>query len=259
VVDCWNHRYQAFATDSSSYDAPAEMSATAKVIVDNAPPAITITAPANGASYVQGQNVAASWTASDGLSGLRSSSGTVAGGSYLDTAKAGQYSFTVQAMDNAGNMAVVTRSYIVTASAPTPTPTPTPTPAPTPAPGTGPAVQFVCSNGTNPTYYVELARTSAEINRGLMYRTSLAENAGVLFIFSGDYNHYFHMTNTYISLDLVYISSKNVVGGVVANAKLLSTSLITPPGPCHYVLETNAGRAAQKGIRKGDTVKITGV
>ncbi len=153
-------------------------------------------------------------------------------------------------------MARLTRSYTVTASTPTPTPKP---PSPTPIPSNGPTVQFIGSSGTGPTYKVELARTSAEINKGLMYRTSLADDAGMLFIFSGDYNHYFYMANTYIPLDMVYISSKNVVVGVVANAKPLSTALITPPGPCHYVLEINGGQAAQKGIRKGDTVKITGV
>jgi uncharacterized protein len=128
-----------------------------------------------------------------------------------------------------------------------------------PPPVTGPTVQFITSSGTGPTYNVELARTSAEINRGLMYRTSLAESAGMLFIFSGDYKHYFYMANTYIPLDMVYISSKNVVVGVVANAKPLSTALITPPGPCHYVLEINGGQCAQKGIHAGDTVKITGI
>lgn len=127
------------------------------------------------------------------------------------------------------------------------------------SPYTGPAVQFICSNGARPAYKVELARTPAEINRGLMYRTGLAEDAGMLFVFGGDHRHYFHMANTYIPLDMVYISSENVVVGVYENATPLNTSPITPPGPCRYVLEINGGQCARQGIKAGDRVKIIGV
>lgn len=247
VVDCWNHRFQIFSPGGASGQyKPAIFSALANVIVDNSPPVITLTTPASSATYSMNQKVQASWTATDSLSGIRTSSGTVASSSYIDTSKAGSYSFTVLATDNADNTASLSRSYTVTGTA-------------SPPPATGPTVQFTCSSGTSPTYNVELARTSAQINRGLMYRTSLAENAGMLFIFGGNSPHYFYMKNTYIPLDMVYISINKVVVGIVENAKPLDAHLITPPGPSCYVLEINGGQCAQKGIRKGDTVKITGV
>jgi hypothetical protein len=74
-------------------------------VVDQAPPAITLTAPEDGATYSLGQSVVAAYSCADqeGGSGLATCHGTVASGSPVDTSSFGQHTFEVSASDNAGN------------------------------------------------------------------------------------------------------------------------------------------------------------
>jgi hypothetical protein len=84
--------------------------------VDTTAPAVTITTPADGATFVKGQSVAASYSCQDdelGSSGIASCTGTVANGDPIDTAAVGSHSFTVTGTDNAGNSATATSSYNV--------------------------------------------------------------------------------------------------------------------------------------------------
>lgn len=83
--------------------------------VDSTAPAVTITTPADGATFVKGQSVAASYSCQDeaGGSGIASCSGTVANGDPIDTAAVGSHSFTVTGTDDTGNSATATNSYAV--------------------------------------------------------------------------------------------------------------------------------------------------
>jgi hypothetical protein len=78
-------------------------------------PTITLTTPANGATYLLNQSVSADYACQDeaGGSGLASCAGTVASGSAIDTSSAGAKSFTVNAADHAGNPASASASYNV--------------------------------------------------------------------------------------------------------------------------------------------------
>ena len=84
---------------------------------DTAAPTVTITTPADGATFTKGQSVAASYSCEDeaGGSGLASCTATpnVANGAPIDTAAVGSHSFTVTGTDNAGNSATATSSYAV--------------------------------------------------------------------------------------------------------------------------------------------------
>lgn len=102
---------------------------------------------------------------------------------------------------------------------------------------------------------VELAQTDAERVRGLMYRTELAADAGMLFVFPFDAEHSFWMKNTYIPLDMIFIGSDLRVVGVVADAEPLTTTSRTCGLPSRYVLEINAGLAARHGITPGTAVR----
>src|SRR5215208_2915510 len=92
--------------DSSPDWAPA---------VDETLPTVTLSTPAESATYTLKQDIAAKYSCQDeeGGSGIKSCNGTVPNGSPLDTASSGQKSFTVTATDNAGNMALVTHTYTV--------------------------------------------------------------------------------------------------------------------------------------------------
>jgi len=79
--------------------------------IDREAPAITITAPTG--AYSIGQAVAASYTCSDGGSGIAACTGTVAAGAPVDTSSAGVHSFTVDATDLVGNHSQQVASYTV--------------------------------------------------------------------------------------------------------------------------------------------------
>lgn len=81
--------------------------------IDRTPPTVVLSAPADGATFVLNEVVLAGWEASDALSGVDSESGTVASGQAIDTASAGEKSFTVTATDAAGNTTVVEHLYTV--------------------------------------------------------------------------------------------------------------------------------------------------
>ncbi len=88
---------------------------------DETPPVISLTTPADNATYLLGQVVLADYACTDeaGGSGLASCEGTVAHGSAINTATAGAKSFTVDAADHAGNTATVTHPYSVSQAAQT--------------------------------------------------------------------------------------------------------------------------------------------
>jgi uncharacterized membrane protein (UPF0127 family)/sugar lactone lactonase YvrE len=263
-------------------------SATKKVILDRTAPGISLTAPSNGINYGRYQKVAAVWSAGDSLSGLGAAAGTVPGGSYIDTSFPGTHEFTVQASDKAGNVGKLTYRYNVLDSAPSPQSgqgaatlpvtspgpdgntisTPGPTPAPTPVPASGPTVvpgpigavvQLIAGSGSSTQIRAEVAHSSEELNQGLMYRTSMAGDRGMLFVFSGDGMHSFHMQNTYIPLDMIFISSDLKIVNIYANAQPHSTNWISSGSPCHYVLEVNAGVAGASGIHVGDRANVVWV
>src|SRR2546430_16776549 len=78
---------------------------------------------------------------------------------------------------------------------------------------------------------LEVAATPAERERGLMYRTSLAEGRGMLFVFEEDGYQSFWMKNTLIPLDPLFIARDGPVDGIQANAKPLSTANIAVRNP----------------------------
>jgi hypothetical protein len=99
VADTENNRIQKFA------NAPPP---------DSIPPTITIAAPTDTASYSLGATVPADYACNDAGSGLATCAGPVADGAAIDTASVGPHTFTVNAMDVAGNAASVTHHYTVT-------------------------------------------------------------------------------------------------------------------------------------------------
>ena len=106
---------------------------------------------------------------------------------------------------------------------------------------------------------LEVVATPAQQERGLMYRSSLAEGRGMLFVFDEDRNHSFWMKNTLIPLDMLFIARDGTVVGIHANATPLSTADIAVGKPSRYVLEVPGGWAARHGIAAGAQVEFRGV
>lgn len=118
---------------------------------------------------------------------------------------------------------------------------------------TGP-LTIVTENGPH-VFKVEMAVTTAERARGLMYRQSMAGDAGMLFDFGVDETASMWMQNTYIPLDMIFIKADGTVHRVAADTTPFSTEVISSKGPVRAVLELNAGIAAKIGLKRGDTIK----
>lgn len=103
-------------------------------------------------------------------------------------------------------------------------------------------------------FRVEVAATSQQQQRGLMFRTAMGADEGMIFPLAQVRTASFWMRNTVISLDIIFIGPDNRVLNVAANAVPYSEESIPSAGPTKAVLELNAGRAAQLGIAAGDLV-----
>jgi uncharacterized protein len=114
-------------------------------------------------------------------------------------------------------------------------------------------IEIVSSTGVH-AFNVELAANDAERERGLMFRKSLPEGQGMLFDFKRDQPVSFWMHNTYISLDMIFISGDGRIVHIAENAKPLSDDLIPSTAPVRAVLEVIAGTVQKLGIAPGDRV-----
>ena len=102
----------------------------------------------------------------------------------------------------------------------------------------------------------ELVSTPRDTARGLMYRTSLAEDRGMLFDLRTREDHQFWMHNTCIPLDLLYLDDDGLVVGIVENAPTLNDEPRGVGCPSRYVLEVNAGWARRHGVKAGQFIPL---
>lgn len=123
----------------------------------------------------------------------------------------------------------------------------------------GPSVELFPVGRAPVLVTVELARTPAERQRGLMYRKALDAEAGMLFLFDGPQQLTFWMRNTYVALDMIFIEPTMRVLGVVENAEPLTETSRFVPGHSQYVLEVNAGFSRKHGVGPGTSVRFQGV
>jgi uncharacterized membrane protein (UPF0127 family) len=103
-------------------------------------------------------------------------------------------------------------------------------------------------------FVVEVAETSAQQARGLMFRTEMPSDKGMIFPFPEDRVASFWMKNTVIPLDIIFIRRDGTIESVAANTTPYSLDSVRSNEPVATVLEIAAGRAAELGIGPGDTV-----
>ena len=116
-----------------------------------------------------------------------------------------------------------------------------------------PQTQLTIQTAKGPVRFtVEMATTWDQQERGLMFRKTLAPNAGMLFDFVDESNQAFWMKNTLIPLDMLFIKANGTIVRIAANAKPLSEDSIPSYEPVRAVLEIPGGRAAELGLQPGD-------
>jgi len=125
------------------------------------------------------------------------------------------------------------------------------------AAGTG---TLVLKTGTGDhNFDIEVATTNKERAIGLMFRRSLPENAGMLFLYDPPQPAAMWMKNTLIPLDMVFISPDGRVHRIESNTEPFSKALIRSGGNIAGVLELNAGQAHKIGLKRGDKVVYPGL
>jgi uncharacterized membrane protein (UPF0127 family) len=101
---------------------------------------------------------------------------------------------------------------------------------------------------------VDIANTEESRRLGLMYRTKMGANEGMLFDFGKEQYVSFWMKNTVLPLDMVFIKSDGTVSTIAENAVPYSLDPVPSSEPVQAVLELNAGRARALGIASGKKV-----
>lgn len=116
-------------------------------------------------------------------------------------------------------------------------------------------------SSSNATLLLEVANTTEAREKGLMYRRSLPENRGMLFIFPEERERIFWMKNTYIPLDIIYLDSNLTVVDVDRAEPEPDTpeeelTRYRSGSPAKYVIETNQGFSSKNNISEGARIEL---
>jgi uncharacterized membrane protein (UPF0127 family) len=128
-------------------------------------------------------------------------------------------------------------------------------PDPTPTAVTAAKQVVIERNGNHAAVSVEIAATFVQREVGLMNRQQLPEDAGMLFLFPKDVQYGFWMKNTYVPLDIAYISETGEVVQIFA-AKPLDETVLVPDRQYRYVLEVNQGWFQRHALGVGAKVTL---
>ena len=116
--------------------------------------------------------------------------------------------------------------------------------------------RFVSTSNLSIPLTLEIADDENERAKGLMFRRSLEENSGMLFIFQDDSVRSFWMKNTYIPLDMIFVDSNKKVVGILKNVPPLTEDPRSVGKPSRYVVELAAGETDRLGIGEGSVLEV---
>ena len=98
---------------------------------------------------------------------------------------------------------------------------------------------------------LEVPQNDGEFKLGLMFRESLEQDRGMLFIFETTDRHSFHMKNTFIPLDIAFINEEGVIESI-KELNAMSSVSVYPNNKIRYAIEVNRGWFAENGVEVGD-------
>lgn len=107
-----------------------------------------------------------------------------------------------------------------------------------------------------PRLNVELAVREPEKERGLMFRTKMPDDQGMLFSWNNEEPRTFWMHNTCIPLDMMFITRDGTIAGILEQVPTLNDEARGVPCPAAYVLEVNAGWSRAHGVKSGTVVRF---
>lgn len=116
-------------------------------------------------------------------------------------------------------------------------------------------LSITTTDGKPHEFTVDVALTPQQQAYGLMNRTSMPADHGMLFVFGDEAERGFWMKNTLIPLDMVFIKKNGVIHHIHENAQPHDLTTAYSKGPVMAVLELNGGEASKLGIKPGDVVR----
>lgn len=105
------------------------------------------------------------------------------------------------------------------------------------------------------SFHVEVAASPAQQARGLMFRTSLDDDKGMIFPYQSPQILSFWMKNTVISLDIIFINQDGSIANIAQDTIPYSLDSVSSINPAIAVLEVRAGLTKELGIKKGDIIR----
>ncbi len=111
------------------------------------------------------------------------------------------------------------------------------------------------SNGKKDTFDVEVAITTEQHKYGTMFRKTMPQDSGMLFLFKPAHDVIFWMKNTYIPLDMLFMREDGTIVKIHRNAQPQDLTKIKSGEPVAAVLEINGGESDRRGIREGDKAR----
>ena len=113
---------------------------------------------------------------------------------------------------------------------------------------------IVTAGGTH-DFDVDVMRSQADLEKGLMFRKSIPADYGMLFDFQREQTIMMWMKNTYIPLDMLFMDKAGKVVGIIANAQPMSEKILTIPVPTDAGSRSQGRRRSGIGLKVGDRVR----
>ncbi len=115
-------------------------------------------------------------------------------------------------------------------------------------------ISILSSDGNRHDYMVDIAKTQAQQQTGMMFRYNIDKDTGMLFLFDEEAERSFWMKNTFIQLDIIFIRKGGIINHIYSMAEAESLTPISSRGKVIAVLEIAGGEANMLGIHTGDRV-----
>lgn len=115
--------------------------------------------------------------------------------------------------------------------------------------------EFIDVQINDKTLKLETACSIKKIEQGLMYRTSLEKNSGMIFVFPKEMFLSFWMKNTYIPLDIAYIN-KNLIITQIEQMQAQDLTPINSEEESMYAIEVTQNWFSKNNIKPGDKIKF---
>jgi uncharacterized membrane protein (UPF0127 family) len=120
-------------------------------------------------------------------------------------------------------------------------------------------LSFIDKESSQPikTIDIEVKKDNYERAEGMMWRKSMEDTQGMLFIMDREEPQTFWMRNTYIPLDIIFVDANKTILNIRENAPPQTLDPQASIGNALYVVEVNGGYCAKYGVEAGDQIEFT--